>query len=633
MRLGEDTTLGTSIQMIESSDISPSSNPVPKTQFRWQADDWANNTPELSQMVVGLAGESEGPAQRDLNKTKRWVEGQPDAVAEPLHAHEATDASGALQTPAQQTDDNTAILLDAAPQSKAQSIGVLPSSTMTISCDDSTATESIVRDDDVPLRRQPMDTYSFVIQDGGEMYAEDLSSLQGTSTSNTDRDFRFVVGHEAKLHLRKRRPEVSKSLEHKPDLIKFDHSDLAPVIAPELHKRLHHFSGRTKQLSTLQHVQCYTPYKYVPDPRVRNRLLRLAKLFDFVDRVFAEYFQCTILPAPPWEWVKDRLEVVRAEITSKQSTTPGANSNADLVFLGDLGKFCESALRARTSSTSPPIFYSSQGRDDEKIMYIQASLEVPYWDLVFDFIARSHANTTTFQGDRLLRVLDSVKSDIKDTLRQLGEDLGTVNVKEAIGPILDGINARIQVLDSYTTDNVSSVEKEERLSTLSNGEGLVTSTAFVDHEIELRDKQKLSSMLTAVAIVTIALGYVPLIKGFAISSESTEKGSLDDADYWYNLSQAIAVVMGSLMTILSLRKQAWLSQEYVIVWFFLAIGVLCAIFSVVVYSLCNTRWSSLLAAFSTTAGFGATLAMTMTDDQGKRAPSGSSGTQGKAKTE
>lgn len=118
-------------------------------------------------------------------------------------------------------------------------------------------------------------------------------------------------------------------------------------------------------------------------------------------------------------------------------------------------------------------------------------------------------------------------------------------------------------------------------------------------------------------LFTVIAGYVPFGLGFAASTASEELGSMSDADWYYNLSQTVSVVLGSFITIESLRKQAYWSRAYVVTGVWIGLSVSCAVISVTLYPGRNTRWSSLFATLATTTASGATLAMSMASEQVK----------------
>ena len=124
-------------------------------------------------------------------------------------------------------------------------------------------------------------------------------------------------------------------------------------------------------------------------------------------------------------------------------------------------------------------------------------------------------------------------------------------------------------------------------------------------------------IISALILFAVIIGYVPFCLGFAASTASAELGSMSDADWYYNLSQTFSVVMGSLITIESLRKQTYWSRAYFMTGVWIGLSVSCAVMSVALYPGRNTRWSSLFATLATTTASGATLAISMANEQVK----------------
>lgn len=101
---------------------------------------------------------------------------------------------------------------------------------------------------------------------------------------------------------------------------------------------------------------------------------------------------------------------------------------------------------------------------------LQDAFEVPYWELIADFFLEARSNSLnekslstefTLSVEIILRVLDSLTTDLQDDLRRL-----KMNDKEDIPqPILDGIDARIKVLRTILDSASSEINgKEELLS-------------------------------------------------------------------------------------------------------------------------------------------------------------------------
>jgi CDP-diglyceride synthetase len=116
-------------------------------------------------------------------------------------------------------------------------------------------------------------------------------------------------------------------------------------------------------------------------------------------------------------------------------------------------------------------------------------------------------------------------------------------------------------------------------------------------------------LLVTLVLLTLIAAIVPLTLGFKASNET---GTTSDADFWYNISSSIFTIMANFAMIIQLTQGSRLSKQYMYVWIWFSVGVLCAVVSVTIYPFCNTAWSSLLSFFATVSGFGATLSVAMT---------------------
>jgi hypothetical protein len=123
--------------------------------------------------------------------------------------------------------------------------------------------------------------------------------------------------------------------------------------------------------------------------------------------------------------------------------------------------------------------------------YLHDALEIPYWEFMIDIFLGWKANSNSLSGDVVLRVLHSAKLDLLDGRCHLLDDIASLQAGDAedIAPIIDGIDARIEILDSlwnsgssYLDDThhslVSFLEQpshspiltEEKIDTLSDDE-------------------------------------------------------------------------------------------------------------------------------------------------------------------
>ena len=119
--------------------------------------------------------------------------------------------------------------------------------------------------------------------------------------------------------------------------------------------------------------------------------------------------------------------------------------------VGDLGLFCEQIARTwGEPDTRKPKFVVTQRRDEEIMYYLQDALEIPYWEFMIDIFLGWKANSNSLSGEVVLRVLHSAKIDLLDERRRLLDDMASLRKQDAedIAPIIGGIDARIEVLES-----------------------------------------------------------------------------------------------------------------------------------------------------------------------------------------
>jgi hypothetical protein len=119
--------------------------------------------------------------------------------------------------------------------------------------------------------------------------------------------------------------------------------------------------------------------------------------------------------------------------------------------VGDLGLFCEQiATTWGEPDTRNPKFVVTQRRDEEIMCYLQDALEIPYWEFMIYIFLGWNANSNSLSGDVVLRVLHSAKLDLLEGRRHLLDDIASLQAEDAedIAPIINGIDARIDILDS-----------------------------------------------------------------------------------------------------------------------------------------------------------------------------------------
>lgn len=395
----------------------------------------------------------------------------------------------------------------------------------------------------------------------------------------------------------------------------------------------------------------YKPYAKVKSTKVRNSLVKIARLCLQLDRIFAALF-VHILQARGRDEVSEHLGQIRRESRGKNTKDSLSESCGSKVYLGDLGHFCEAlhehhetkgTLSAERKATGVPEFNVTHGTKDTFLQYLQDGLEVPYWKMMLDFFSAFRANETTLGSDAVALAITSMRAEVYKARLQLDAALTTVTKSEDIGDIVQGIEKRITILSSFTDRLVADPDGEEeddeptentgsqlvRRSTARIREKQACTTASEQDQGKLnaspetkgsslrkpgaRAQTQINSVLAALSLVAIVAGMVPFVEGFCIARDSSELGTKQDADYWLNISNGLMVILSNFAMVLPLWKSSWAFKTHIITALWVVSGIACAIASVAIYVDYNTAWSSLLAFFATIAGFGATLSITMTE--------------------
>ncbi|KAM0335790.1 hypothetical protein ACHAQA_000840 [Verticillium albo-atrum] len=402
-------------------------------------------------------------------------------------------------------------------------------------------------------------------------------------------------------------------------------------------------------------VTSYAPYVTVDDKSIKDALHEIAHLCEFLDRRCAAHFPNIIddqdrRGIEAHRQLKDiRLGIARRQnIRSPQPQQyqfQGEDSFIPTghdpdVYLGYLGHFCETYLMWRTHPgrvapfyDQPPCFTIPHGSDVDMIQYLQDAFEAPYWDFIIYEVGKWHARYLDSRGEAALRTMFSVKLELKAALATVKKAIQEMpNGGTALTPLIRGIERRVEVLDSIRHDrmrNLASLEKsilapapqlpEVRVRL----DAAVSEAPTVDERLEyllarINSPTRMVIHLNAVFIF-ILLALAPGYVGFAIAFKSGNKGSTEDADFWFLLQSNIMWTLGSLMLIVPLMRGTWFSMAYWSMWGFLLVGFGCAVGSVALYTEAHTGWSNLLAFFGSISSVAAVLVTTqLVQETGRR---------------
>jgi hypothetical protein len=364
-----------------------------------------------------------------------------------------------------------------------------------------------------------------------------------------------------------------------------------------------------------------------------------------------------IILASDMSALKEDLEAIRLQISMRQIKESSSQvDDPDTIYLGDLGHHCEKLLehhqQAKLDSSdkrSPPEFISTHSDEQSWIHYLEDGFEIPYWKMMLDAFSTSRLNKPTLGGKVISTALISMRADILSLRHRLKETLNTITAGETLEGIVSVVDKRINILRSFTdrvvsdrgagTDgiftsllltapNATGKPGDSDTVTATGDAGATNRTAQVRYSVQAPEthlttfpQPSTSDPLLLVTLVLLTLigATVPFVQGF---KASTEAGTISDADLWLNISSCIFTIMANFVMIIQLTHGSRFSKQYIFVWIWFFIGILCAGVSVAIYPFFDTTaWSSLLSFFATIAGFGATLSVTMT--VGKPHPAGS----------
>jgi len=181
----------------------------------------------------------------------------------------------------------------------------------------------------------------------------------------------------------------------------------------------------------------YELYRQPKLGHVRSTLVKVAKIFRFLDGGFANYFQVAV---PPSDAVKQDLEMLRQSFSSRQSPTA--------TYVGDLGEFCE-RLQERAVGFEPARFKSTD-TGDEIFAYLQDALEVPYCGLIANIFTQQCSYSNHDQAS-IQAVLMTIQYSRKTLTRRL-DALTQADHDDIPAELADGIKARMDVLTTLAEE-------------------------------------------------------------------------------------------------------------------------------------------------------------------------------------
>jgi hypothetical protein len=206
----------------------------------------------------------------------------------------------------------------------------------------------------------------------------------------------------------------------------------------------------------LDHQEAYKRYTPVADVEVRSCLEQIARLFTDLDEFFAAMFVHVVLASDAARLSKE-LARIRHEITSRQATDISQGHSQGIIYLGDLGHYCEALLKRRKQTehkpgvtTALPGFRPTHSDEQSWIDYLEDGFEIPYWKLMLNTFSTSRLRKSTLGGKVIATALISMRSDIVDMRCTLQGVLDRVSEHEDMEGILSVIDKRIKILEGFT---------------------------------------------------------------------------------------------------------------------------------------------------------------------------------------
>lgn len=221
-------------------------------------------------------------------------------------------------------------------------------------------------------------------------------------------------------------------------------------------------------------------YPALRSPRFKTEFASIARNFQLLDEQFAFYFKSIVLLKLARDDLDRLLDDARATVRKVQHEL---DEHQELV-LGDIGQFCEDI--ASKAPEDVPEFTSTDGSVDAKLHYLQdAYLDVPYWYLILELFANEQSKAK----ELVIRLMSHVKLDSINRRAKLLENAMTwteVEVEDVkkMGPILNGIQARLECLDNICHSHALDLESSPLLSKLLESR----SVTFCYTEVSLTSK-------------------------------------------------------------------------------------------------------------------------------------------------
>jgi hypothetical protein len=222
-----------------------------------------------------------------------------------------------------------------------------------------------------------------------------------------------------------------------------------------------------QSIAETESVESYSPYAFVADRNIKAQLCNLAKLFQHMDKGFAEYFQ-VVVSRLPRHIVEGYLESARGKAEKKQARSQPTARPTSTTNLGDLGNFCEKVFDTDMSGDGPDrvLYETTDCLQEQLLHYLQDSFETPYWQFMLDLFLQQSGSSPSLSATVVFRVLSSFKTEILHKRSVIQRAALARNCAEDIEPLLRGIDARVAVLEEVWDRDTSELEGSELFQTL-----------------------------------------------------------------------------------------------------------------------------------------------------------------------
>lgn len=201
----------------------------------------------------------------------------------------------------------------------------------------------------------------------------------------------------------------------------------------------------------LEQSDSYTPYVRISNGVVREKLIKIAKEFCFLDQVFAECFRA-FKDAFNQNDIRERLLHIRNVLAKSQRQSLGP-SNRLPTYIGRLGEFCENVCE---SWKEPASNHKIQGYKhglkygNDFLFYLQDTLEIRYWQLVIDLLLEwRESNATNILGTAILYMLRYKASSCRNKVEELAKvPIPDAKDRDSLTTLMRSIRKRLDFLSN-----------------------------------------------------------------------------------------------------------------------------------------------------------------------------------------